>query len=148
MSKAQYMSPQIREIAAAMAAAGCGVIRRAPRMEDPAQPAPVESLRDAYMRDDRPYPTLATLMAITVRITGIESDDIRGPGRKMRIVRARQIYCYIARNVTPRSLPAIGRTIGGRDHSTVLHGVKKVVDERRYYEPELSQILDIVKAQP
>jgi chromosomal replication initiator protein len=42
------------------------------------------------------------------------------------VVRPRQIAMYLAKVLTPRSLPEIGRRFGGRDHTTVLHAVRKI----------------------
>lgn len=47
--------------------------------------------------------------------------------RRMReVVRPRQIAMYLARELTPRSLPEIGRSFGGRDHTTVLHAIRTI----------------------
>jgi hypothetical protein len=46
--------------------------------------------------------------------------------RSADIVRPRQIAMFLARHLTPNSLPVIGRTFGGRDHTTVLHAVRKI----------------------
>ncbi|MEN6302287.1 MAG: helix-turn-helix domain-containing protein [Armatimonadia bacterium] len=72
---------------------------------------------------------------------GVSITDLRSERRHAKSVRARQIYFFVARKLTPRSLPAIGREAGDRDHSTVLHGVRKVEAKRAHFEPELSQIL-------
>jgi chromosomal replication initiator protein len=42
------------------------------------------------------------------------------------VVRPRQISMYLSKLLTPRSLPEIGRRFGGRDHTTVLHAVRKI----------------------
>jgi chromosomal replication initiator protein len=42
------------------------------------------------------------------------------------VVRPRQIAMYLAKSLTLRSLPEIGRRFGGRDHTTVLHAVRKI----------------------
>jgi chromosomal replication initiator protein len=42
------------------------------------------------------------------------------------VVKPRQIAMYLAKVLTPRSLPEIGRRFGGRDHTTVLHAVRKI----------------------
>jgi chromosomal replication initiator protein len=42
------------------------------------------------------------------------------------VVVPRQVGMYLAKKLTPRSLPEIGRRFGGRDHSTVLHAVRKI----------------------
>lgn len=55
--------------------------------------------------------------------------DLKGTSRSRRLARPRQIACYVMRCVCPHlSFPAIGRLLGGRDHTTVLHAVSKVSD--------------------
>lgn len=55
--------------------------------------------------------------------------DLKGSSRSRRLARPRQIACYVMRCVCPHlSFPAIGRLLGGRDHTTVLHAVSKVSD--------------------
>jgi chromosomal replication initiator protein len=54
--------------------------------------------------------------------------DLLSPRRARSIVRPRQVGMYLAKKLTPRSLPEIGRRFGGRDHSTVLHAVRKIED--------------------
>jgi chromosomal replication initiator protein len=46
--------------------------------------------------------------------------------RTANVVRPRQIAMYLAKTLTLRSLPEIGRRFGGRDHTTVLHAVRKI----------------------
>jgi chromosomal replication initiator protein len=47
--------------------------------------------------------------------------------RRARVVaRPRQVAMYLAKQLTSRSLPEIGRKFGGRDHTTVMHAVKKI----------------------
>ena len=46
--------------------------------------------------------------------------------RTRQVVRPRQIAMYLAKIMTPRSLPEIGRRFGGKDHTTVLHAVRKI----------------------
>ena len=48
--------------------------------------------------------------------------------RTRTIVKPRQVAMYLAKMMTPRSLPEIGRRFGGRDHTTVLHAVRKIED--------------------
>jgi chromosomal replication initiator protein len=54
--------------------------------------------------------------------------DILSSRRTANVVRPRQIAMYLAKTLTLRSLPEIGRRFGGRDHTTVLHAVRKVDD--------------------
>jgi hypothetical protein len=52
--------------------------------------------------------------------------DIRSQRRTKAVVRARQIAMYLAKTMTEQSLPELGRRFGGRDHTTILHGVRKI----------------------
>ena len=56
----------------------------------------------------------------------VPKSDLLSPRRARSIVRPRQIGMYLAKTLTTRSLPEIGRRFGGRDHSTVLHAVRKI----------------------
>src|SRR3546814_20197811 len=51
---------------------------------------------------------------------------MRSERRARAVVRPRQIAMYLAKKMTPRSLPEIGRIFGGRDHSTVIHAVRTI----------------------
>ncbi|MCV2875839.1 chromosomal replication initiator protein DnaA [Rhodobacteraceae bacterium XHP0102] len=52
--------------------------------------------------------------------------DLISPNRARNIVRPRQMAMYLCKKYTTRSLPEIGRKFGGRDHTTILHGVRKI----------------------
>ena len=52
--------------------------------------------------------------------------DLLSSRRTANVVRPRQVAMYLAKTLTLRSLPEIGRRFGGRDHSTVLHAVRKI----------------------
>lgn len=56
----------------------------------------------------------------------IRLSDMIGPKRLRTFARPRQMAMYLAKQMTSRSLPEIGRRFGGRDHTTVLHGVKRI----------------------
>ena len=60
---------------------------------------------------------------------GVSRNDILSQRRHRSVVRPRQIAMYLAKQLTSRSLPEIGRRIGGRDHTTVLHAVRKIGGE-------------------
>ena len=57
---------------------------------------------------------------------GLSPRDILGEKRRPELVQARQIAMYLCRELLGHSYPSIGRLFGGRDHSTVMHGVKKI----------------------
>ncbi|NPD17526.1 chromosomal replication initiator protein DnaA [Xinfangfangia sp. D13-10-4-6] len=56
----------------------------------------------------------------------IRLSDMIGPKRLRTIARPRQVAMYLSKQLTSRSLPEIGRRFGGRDHTTIMHGVKKI----------------------
>jgi chromosomal replication initiator protein len=59
------------------------------------------------------------------------------------IVKPRQVAMYLAKVMTPRSLPEIGRRFGGRDHTTVLHAIRKIegeITKNPHLEDELEEL--------
>ena len=66
------------------------------------------------------------IQKIVARHFNVSKNDLLSNRRTRVIVRPRQIAMYLSKNLTPRSLPEIGRRFGGRDHTTVLHAVRKV----------------------
>jgi chromosomal replication initiator protein len=67
-----------------------------------------------------------TSCASSGRHYNVTRADLLSPRRARAIVRPRQIGMYLAKKLTSRSLPEIGRRFGNRDHSTVLHAVRKI----------------------
>jgi chromosomal replication initiator protein len=61
----------------------------------------------------------------------IDRSEMSSKRRARAVVRPRQVAMYLAKMMTPRSYPEIGRKFGGRDHSTVIHAVRLVDDLRR-----------------
>ena len=56
----------------------------------------------------------------------IKLSDLNSSKRQKAIATARQVAMYLAKELTSKSLPDIGRSFGGKDHSTVIHAVKRV----------------------
>lgn len=54
--------------------------------------------------------------------------EIESPSRKKELVHARQIAIYLARELTDSSFPSLGRSFGGRDHTTIMHSYQKMQD--------------------
>ena len=69
------------------------------------------------------------ILKIVTRHFGISRGDILSQRRHRSVVRPRQIGMYLAKQLTERSLPEIGRRFGGRDHTTVLHAIRKIEGE-------------------
>jgi len=66
----------------------------------------------------------------------IEPSEMRSKRRARAVARPRQVAMYLAKKMTPRSLPEIGRIFGGRDHSTVIHAVR-TIEALRQSNPEI-----------
>jgi len=58
----------------------------------------------------------------------IRLSELIGPTRVRTVARPRQIAMYLCKYLTTRSLPEIGRRFGGRDHTTIMHGIKRIED--------------------
>ena len=63
---------------------------------------------------------------------GLTVEQLRGPKRDREIVVPRQIAAYLSREETDASLVRIGGALGGRDHSTIIHGCAKIEREMSY----------------
>ena len=59
---------------------------------------------------------------------GLTKEEIRKKSRKHTLVLARHLYFYLAKRFTKLSLAQIGQYMGGRDHATVLHGIRKITN--------------------
>jgi chromosomal replication initiator protein len=74
-------------------------------------------------------------------------NDLRGNRRTADVAYARQIAMYLSRELTEASLPGIGKSFGGRHHSTVIHAVNKVERQLKDgHDPQLQDIVELVTA--
>ena len=83
-------------------------------------------LRDVSQNPDQCRVKIEDILKIIGRHYNVARSDLLSPRRSRSVVVPRQIGMYLAKKLTPRSLPEIGRRFGGRDHSTVLHAVRKI----------------------
>ena len=74
----------------------------------------------------------------------IRLSDMIGPKRVRNYARPRQIAMYLAKQMTSRSLPEIGRRFGGRDHTTVMHGVKRI-EELNALDSQIADDLELLR---
>jgi chromosomal replication initiator protein len=74
------------------------------------------------------------ILKIVGRHYNVQKADLLSPRRSRTVVVPRQVGMYLAKKLTSRSLPEIGRRFGGRDHSTVLHAVRKIDEQIRVDE--------------
>src|SRR6056297_550171 len=74
----------------------------------------------------------------------IRLSDLIGPKRVRTFARPRQVAMYLAKKLTSRSLPEIGRRFGGRDHTTVMHGVRRI-EELRQKDSQIADDLELLR---
>ena len=74
----------------------------------------------------------------------IRLSEMIGPKRLRNFARPRQVAMYLCKQMTSRSLPEIGRRFGGRDHTTVMYGVRKI-EELRIQDARIADDLEILR---
>jgi chromosomal replication initiator protein len=84
------------------------------------------------------------ILRIVSRHYKVPRNDLLSSRRSRDVVRPRQIAMYLAKSLTSRSLPEIGRRFGGRDHTTVLHSVRKV-EQMIKDDGDLAQEIELLK---
>ncbi|SDN79431.1 chromosomal replication initiator protein [Lutimaribacter pacificus] len=74
----------------------------------------------------------------------IRLSDLVGPKRVRSFARPRQVAMYLCKQLTSRSLPEIGRRFGGRDHTTVMHGVRRI-EELRVQDGQIAEDIEMLR---
>jgi chromosomal replication initiator protein len=103
------------------------------------RPVTIEFTRETLADLLRAHEKKVTIEEIQRRVADyyhVKMTDLLSARRAREIARPRQIAMYLAKRLTPRSLPEIGRRFGNRDHTTVMHAVKRI-DELRAADREL-----------
>jgi len=107
-------------------------------------------LKDLIPNEVGPEITSSTIMAQTATYFSLSLDDLCGTSRSRVLVNARQIAMYLCRELTELSLPKIGETFGGRDHTTVMHADRKIrtlMAERRSIYNQVNELTTRIKQQ-
>jgi chromosomal replication initiator protein len=105
-------------------------------------------LKDLVSESDRPEITAGVIMAVTAEYFSISLEDLTGASRTRVLVSARQIAMYLCRELTELSLPKIGQTFGGRDHTTVMHAERKIrsqMTERRNVYNQITELTSRIR---
>jgi len=102
-----------------------------------------EVLADLLKANDRRV-TIEEIQRQVASHYNIRVSDMYSARRARAIARPRQIAMYLSKQLTQRSLPEIGRKFGGRDHTTVMHAVKKV-DELRATDRHFDADVDLLR---
>lgn len=102
-----------------------------------------DCLADILRASDRKV-TIEEIQRKVAEHYNIRLSDMIGPKRLRNIARPRQVAMYLAKQLTPRSLPEIGRRFGGRDHTTIMHGVRKI-EELMATDSQLADDLQLLR---
>lgn len=101
-------------------------------------------LRDLTKARETKRPKIEDIQRVTSQHFSVSRQDLVSSRRTRVIVRPRQIAMYLSKTLTPRSLPEIGRRFGNRDHTTVLHAVRKV-EELLTTDKQMAEDIETLK---
>ncbi|MDD3279802.1 MAG: chromosomal replication initiator protein DnaA [Lachnospiraceae bacterium] len=101
-------------------------------------------LKDIISPDERKIITPEYIIKTVAEHFDVAAEDIIGDRRNSKIVYPRQISMYLCREMTSIPLKSIGKSMGNRDHSTVMHGIEKIEKEIDK-SPDTKEIIDILK---
>lgn len=99
------------------------------RLEFLGKPLTLESIQEALSHSrytGQARPTVDKIQRAAAKQFGISMEEMLSKRRARAIARPRQVAMYLSKMLTTRSLPDIGRRFGGRDHTTVIHAVKRI----------------------
>jgi chromosomal replication initiator protein len=100
------------------------------------------------LRETRENITIDHIVDIVSKELNIKSSEIRSKSRSTMIVNARRIVIYLARNLTPNSMPMIATYFGMKDHTAVSHSIKKInetIKNDRNFEVKLEELKNKIK---
>ncbi|MGH1576818.1 chromosomal replication initiator protein DnaA [Planktotalea sp.] len=103
----------------------------------------VDCLSDVLRASERKI----TIEEIQRRVSehyNIRLSELIGPKRVRNFARPRQVAMYLSKQLTSRSLPEIGRRFGGRDHTTVMHGVKRI-EELKIQDGQIAEDIEMLR---
>ncbi len=101
-----------------------------------------EVLRDLLRASERRL-TIDEVQRRVAEYFNVRISDMLSARRARAVTRPRQIAMYLSKQLTTRSLPEIGRKFGGRDHTTVIHAVRKI-EQLRNEDPNLDEDVDLL----
>lgn len=110
-------------------------------------PITLESTQDVLQDLLRAHDRRITIDEIQRKVAehyNLRLTDMHSARRARNVARPRQVAMYLAKQLTARSLPEIGRKFGGRDHTTVMHAVRKI-EELMEEDAQIAQDVDVVR---
>jgi chromosomal replication initiator protein len=100
-------------------------------------------LKDLIPEGGEPEITASLIIAQTASYFGLSIEEVCGPKRTRNLVAARQVGMYLCRELTPLSLPQIGREFGDRDHTTVMYANKRILNEMAERRSTFNQVTEL-----
>ena len=111
------------------------------------RPISLESTQDVLHDLLRANNRRVTIEEIQKRVSehyNMRITDMHSPRRARAVARPRQVAMYLAKQLTTRSLPEIGRKFGGRDHTTVMHAVRRI-EELKAVDPSFAEDVELLR---
>jgi chromosomal replication initiator protein len=131
----------------ALEAALIQVVAYASLRGEPPTQAIASKLLDKLGPDRRSAkPSVEEVVAATASLYGFSSKELVARDRRPAVARARKVAIYLSRELTDKSLPEIGRRLGGRDHSTILAAVRSLSGDIER-DTDLAKAVDKLKRQ-
>lgn len=96
---------------------------------------------------DENGPTMDGIKKVVAKAYGVSTRELKSKRRVKSETRPRHIAMYLCKALTGHSFPAIGRSFGGRDHTTIMHAYSKIANERlknRSLDDELKSLASII----
>ena len=102
-----------------------------------------EALREVFAKHEPRHLTCEDVMRTVASYYNVTPEDLKGPRRNREIATPCQVAMYLCRELTDSSMSRIGDAMGGRDHTTILHGCDKVSEDIRTSDAFASLVDDL-----
>jgi len=99
-----------------------------------------ETLRDLLHTEEKPI-TIEMIQKFVADHYNVKLADLKAKNNSKSIAVPRQIAMYLTKTLTPSSLPEIGKSFGGKHHSTVIHSIRKI-DSLRKKDPDFDRLIN------
>jgi chromosomal replication initiator protein len=99
-----------------------------------------ETLRDLLHTEDKPV-TIEMIQKYVADHYSLKISELKAKNNSKSVAGPRQIAMYLTKNLTGASLPEIGKEFGGKHHSTVIHSIRKIEDQRKQ-DPDFDRLIN------
>jgi chromosomal replication initiator protein len=97
-------------------------------------------LKDLLQKQDRRI-TIDSIQKAVAERYGIKAIQLKEKSNRKEVVMPRQVAMFLVKELTPASLPEIGRAFGGKHHTTVIHSIRKI-EQQRTCDPDLNKMIN------